>query len=1579
MIDGVDKNHKTKFDADTSDKQKVKEFSNLVDAMPKEAKAELKAMAREDGFRDFKQYFRSMPKELQAKLEADVKKVGFQTFKDDMKALPTSKKAELRAIAKAEGFKNFYDMYKKVPKEARTKLDAITDKHEVSEYINKINSVPKNHKTTLTAENKTQGGFSGLFGNLHKAQDETKKTHSLFGTVFGASIISSAALSGFGALKSGISEAKAATVEYAHEQQTMNATWLTLTGNAGKGKKMVDITNQMASAANNSTKMVDQLNQKFYSVTDNIGLTKNLTKSVLTLQDAFGSTDDAVMNFGTQWSQMQANGKVSAQDMMSFVNVFPKLRTELLKTEQKMTGNKDLTMKQLNDMISAGKVSSDTMDKVLEGMSNHYKDATKNFGATIDGMSRTIKTQVPLLMSSFSEPFVNAESPVYDAVSSWVGDPKTKSKFSELGDTISSGMSKVMKAFSGNASSKDIFNGLNSAVDNLNKGFKSFFDYIADHAKDIKSIGGSIGSIAKTIGSAVFKTAGAIFGTLAKSLGLMSGNAKSSKDPLKVISDVLGNIAKHKTAITTIVSSLIALKGFKLAKDAFSPVMALAGFGNAEKGGLLTRVLGKGDGKQKVFRFGIKSFRDTKDKLLDVIDGTKTKFSPVFEVIGKAGSSVKKLFGKASGGAMKYVIKPVVQKSKDLASLLKIGAGKAAKYTVEAVAKGASKIKALALAGKDLAVAFGIKTIGALKTFGTTMSALGKTALANPYVDIALAVIALGVAFYEAYKHIKPFRDAVNKAVDVLKDFGGSVIDKAKQGVKGLGKLFTGKLGWEKSISKEMGKISKSVQGGMKDSTKWVKSHKAEIVAGITNPFAAASTWFIKDTKTGKNMQKWFKGMEDSVKKNTKNKKGVGNQLTGMFKGVGDWFLKDKTTKKGFDKWIGGLTTEVSKSTKGKKGLISQLTGTFEGVATWFKKDKTTKKAMQSWSKTLSNVFGGKNGFAASFKKELDSMSTSLKKSKFSKSWDNFWDSTQKTTNNWDKNFNKWWTGFSKSFSKSWSSGWRDRKEELSDAWDGMTDAYHDFNNNISKWWSSFSKDFGKSWSNGWEDVKSSIKDKWSGMHSAYDNFASGIQSWWSQFSSSFKSGWNSMWQGVSDFFKKIFDGLKGIAKTAWNGIIGVINGGIGAINGVIKIFGGKGLGTVKQLQGGSNYHPGGLAVVNDAKSSVYREIIKEPSGRMYSPMGRNVVLPLKPGSSVLPAQQARPYVESGMIPAYEGGIGDTLSNFFDSAKDGFANSLGDVGSWVKGKISGIAGDIEKGINFAKEFISDPIGNLNKAFESMTDGKWGKEEFSAKMGPATGKGLVKGIASKVKEMASSFKKSLESTMSGNYSPEMIRAAASMMKVNPSDAFIKMLQGVIQSESGGRNIIQQIQDMNSGGNEARGILQFTPGTFRNFAVPGHTNIMNPFDQLLAFFNNSDWQHSIGPTVIWGTPKMDWLHSGPQGHPRFANGAHVFGPTHAIFGEDGDEFAINPSKASAIPLTASLMSRIGDFHPEFKASNLTSNLTSDLSNKLTTVINLLGSINSKDFQPQLSLSTANNNINQQNRRDTDIYAYQQGRRQ
>ncbi|WP_282803940.1 phage tail tape measure protein [Secundilactobacillus kimchicus] len=210
---------------------------------------------------------------------------------------------------------------------------------------------------------------------------------------------------------------------------------------------------------------------------------------------------------------------------------------------------------------------------------------------------------------------------------------------------------------------------------------------------------------------------------------------------------------------------------------------------------------------------------------------------------------------------------------------------------------------------------------------------------------------------------------------------------------------------------------------------------------------------------------------------------------------------------------------------------------------------------------------------------------------------------------------------------------------------------------------------------------------------------------------------------------------------------------------------------------------------------------------------------------------------------------------------------------------------------------------------------------------------------------------------GDYDPDMIRKAAKAMHVNPSDSFIKMLQSVIQSESGGRNIVQQIHDINSGGNEARGILQFTPPTFNAFAVKGHHNIMNPYDQLLAFFNNSDWRNSIGHTVIRGVPKIDWLHSGPQGHRRFANGGISTKHQMAEISEFNMPEMVIPLSAmkssrgyELLGKTAAIMAKRDGGKIEHNGGVVSENKQlSKIASKLDDLITLLGSVVSNQSNP------------------------------
>ena len=525
----------------------------------------------------------------------------------------------------------------KMPKEHKTKLDADNSEfnRKANEAKRKTNELPKKHNTDIDATDKTGGVFARIKSHFEQVNEEGKKTHSLFGTIFSANVISNAAMSAFGHVKDALGGMVGEAKQYALEQQTMNATWLTLTNSASKGRAMVNQINQMAVAAQNSTKMVDELSQKFYAINNNAKQTGQLTKSILTLQDAFGQTDAAVENFGTQFSQMMANGKVSAQDMMSIVNTFPKLRPMLLDYERRIHHSSNMTMAEMNKMMSDGKIKSKDMINVVLEAGKKFNKATGNFTKTIPGMTRVVKSQMPVLLGAFTKPLAKMESPVYAAVAKWVSSKKTNKEFQNLGKTVSTGMNNVMKAFSG-GKTVNVTKALDSAINGINKGLKGVFGWISGHAKDLKTIGSSIASIGGQLAKAVWKDFASIITTIGNMFGLTAKHGKSSSSAIHVIAEALNSLAKNKTAIKAIADAIVAIAVVKGLDRVGGGLFAIG-----QKGYKAYRNI-------KALKAGLKGVQDVKD-----FSKTEQGFVRIGSAARSAAKWVRGLFSASKGGAGK--------------------------------------------------------------------------------------------------------------------------------------------------------------------------------------------------------------------------------------------------------------------------------------------------------------------------------------------------------------------------------------------------------------------------------------------------------------------------------------------------------------------------------------------------------------------------------------------------------------------------------------------------------------------------------------------------------------------------------------------------------------------------------------------------------------------------------------------------------------------------------------------------------------------------------------------------------------
>lgn len=819
-----------------------------------------------------------------------------------------------------------------VPSDKKVKYtaDSFDATRKADEIKRKTDEVPTKHNTTFNATDHTGGVFSAIKSHFDKVNNQGEKTHSIFKSVFSANIISNAATNAFGAVRGALGGMIGEAKQYALEQQTMNATWLTLTNSASKGKAMVSQINNMAAAAQNSTHMVDQLSQKFYAINNSAKQTGQLTKAVLTLQDAFGQSDAAVENFGTQFAQMMANGKVSAQDMMSIVNTFPKLKPMLLDYERQIHHDKNMTMSQMSDLMSKGKIKSQDMINVVLQAGKKFKNATGNFTATIPGMKRTIDAQMPRLLQAFEGPLTKMQSPIYGAVSKWVSSKKTASEFDKLGKTVSIGMNNVIKAFGGNKSI-NVTQTLDNAIKGINKGLQGVFGWVSAHAKDLKTIASSVASIGGQIAKAVWHDFASIITTIGNMFGLTAKNGKSSSSAIHVIAEALNGLAKNKAAIKAISDAIVALTVVK---------------GLDKVGGGLFAIGEKGYGaykKLKALRGGLKGL-----KLAD----EATKGEKAWFKFGKTVSSLPDKFKGVAKSIHSLFDKDVNPNSRFRGLLQSAHSAGGFKKLSTAGRIGTG------LAGAGVAISSGIDIYHAIKD---------EAGSKKQYQDIGKGVgsaIGGGIGLY----FFGPLGAAIGAKIGstVGKWAGGA----AKKFQNGWNKNKPPKKFWSlENMGYSAHNMWRGFTKGVTNTIKWFRKNWKEVGLYFVSPLAGAINSLYKHNPK---FRKWVNGLVKGFKEAWhgvgKWFGNIGKDIQKSWRGMVKWF-----TKLGHDA-SNGLKSTWRSIVKWFKSIYKGVTGAWHGLTSWF--GKLGSNAVKGFKKAW-------HGLTSWFKGIIDGIKAA---------WDGFWD-----------------------------------------------------------------------------------------------------------------------------------------------------------------------------------------------------------------------------------------------------------------------------------------------------------------------------------------------------------------------------------------------------------------------------------------------------------------------------------------------------------------------------------------------------------------------------------------------------------
>lgn len=402
-------------------------------------------------------------------------------------------------------------------------------------------------------------------------------------------------------------------------------------------------------------------------------------------------------------------------------------------------------------------------------------------------------------------------------------------------------------------------------------------------------------------------------------------------------------------------------------------------------------------------------------------------------------------------------------------------------------------------------------------------------------------------------------------------------------------------------------------------------------------------------------------------------------------------------------------------------------------------------------------------------------------------------------------------------------------------------------------------------WNNTWNAISDFFGNVWNGMSKTGRKAFSGIRDWVEDILDAISKKWSDIWNGIASTFSSIWDGIKSVAKSGWNAIIGFINTGVDGINSVIHFFGGK-KETVPKLKklahGTSANDRDELALVNDEGGDTYQEAIVRANGKVEIPKNRNQLVFLNRGDEVIPAQKT---AEMFGLNRYAKGKKGWLSAAWDNVKD-----------W--------AGDTFEAIEDA---LKDPLGVLNDLFHK---GKNTATDIWKTVGDGAADYLPKAGAEWFKNQLKKLEDALTPANPGGAGVQRwkpyIEKAFKELHVNATEAKINKLLRQIQTESGGNpTVLQKVHDINSAsGHPAQGLLQFIPSTFNHWAVKGHGQLLNGYDQILAAINALEHGGEGG----WGNVG--------NGHG-WANGGWADRPS--IFAEvKGEkELAINPARPTS----------------------------------------------------------------------------------
>ena len=457
---------------------------------------------------------------------------------------------------------------------------------------------------------------------------------------------------------------------------------------------------------------------------------------------------------------------------------------------------------------------------------------------------------------------------------------------------------------------------------------------------------------------------------------------------------------------------------------------------------------------------------------------------------------------------------------------------------------------------------------------------------------------------------------------------------------------------------------------------------------------------------------------------------------------------------------------------------------------------------------------------------------------------------------------------------KDWTTGFRESASGLVRSWaerlgehinngsessrSGATNA----GNKISQWTRSFFGGANQSVSSWASGLGGHVNDGIGGAYNSAKNSGERLGSWVSSFrhDTSRKLG---SWAGTlgSTIGNGITDGLHNISRAVRKVVNAIVKPVQNATNkvrdGINWVLGKLGGGSIgwgffdwNSYANGTNSHPGGLALVNDQAGDTYRESYELPNGEQgLFPAERNLLTYLPAGTKVKTATDTANEL-AGMVPKYAGGIGDfnfDFSGIFSGISSALGNlNFGNIFDGVGNFVDGVMEELEK----VTDDIAHPERLVNYIIDKFVTYDWSLGDASLKFAKGAVHQEKKGMMNWAKKVINQFGGATHQTGPGAEGwRSAVKKALRKNGLPATPAYVNAWVRQIQTESGGNEHAVQggYTDINTlTGDLAKGLLQTISATFNAYKFPGHGNIFNGYDNMLAAINYA--KHRYGSDML-----------------------------------------------------------------------------------------------------------------------------------